>query len=152
METLKAQYKAFDAHGIRYYECKKKVKQTWVEWIGTSDEVWKELYHAYYVEKNFNGIKASPIVDLDEFGQKKGKSHLKRKREGSESSGLSDHSPRSIDYVMRDSAIAKNFQSMTSSEDDQAAAFLVAEALTEMRARPLYGTSSCQANHNRPTR
>jgi hypothetical protein len=72
METLKAQYQAFDNFGVQYYEIKKKREgDHWDEWLGTASEVWLELYHSYHIEKSFAGLKASPVLDLSDVNVRK---------------------------------------------------------------------------------
>ncbi|CCG84921.1 protein of unknown function [Taphrina deformans PYCC 5710] len=128
METLKAQYTAFDEYGIQFYECKKRVDKTWLQWIATPDEVWEELYNAYYNEKSFEGIKAFPILDLEAFGNQKGKTHLRNKREVSEDSS---------DVSLRLSASSAPSSSTCTpahvqSETYESGIFWAAEALTEL--------------------
>lgn len=138
METLKAQYTAFDEYGIRFYECKKRVGCTtisilhtliaqvgdsWIQWIATSEQVWQELYNAYYTEQSFEGIKAFPILDLEAFGRQKGKSHLRNKREVLEDSS---------DVSLRLSASSDESSLTRTPEHDDSGLLWAAEALTEL--------------------
>lgn len=90
METLKAQYQAFDTFGVQYYEIRKKrYGGRWEEWLGTASEVWIELYHSYHIEKSFAGLKASPVLDLDERTIRK---RIKRRRESTDEEVVVDDS------------------------------------------------------------